>query len=232
LLVDGNVSELVYISMLLQRFGYNSCTATTGAQAVEMAITAVPALIITTLALPDMPGQELIERLKRDANTVAIPVIAKGGAAESGRELRRRETDVIAFLHDPVLAEDLFRTVQKALEITPRGNIRIRTRLQVVMNGKELDCGKGNCVTELSEYGMYIRTLELCPPNQRVSVQIKVGPRSIPIEAQVLYCHHSGEGPFKDPGMGLKFVSIDKSDREYLRAYVLEELIKGIDLVK
>lgn len=229
LMVDSNVNELLYLSLLLQRFDYNNCTVTLGEAAFEMAITATPALIVTDLYLDDMSGLDLIERLKREPRTSALPVIVKGDELTFKRELRFRKAEVFAFLRVPVQAEDLFRGVQKAVEITPRGNIRIRTRLPVALNGKQLNCAKGECVSELSEYGMYIRTLEPCPPYARVFVTITVLNRSIPVEVEVLYCHHFGEGPFREPGMGLKFLTIAPQDREYLKAYIREEITKGIN---
>jgi CheY-like chemotaxis protein len=227
LIVDGNINDLYYLSMLLQRFDYNACTATTENDAFELAVTAVPELIIIALDLADSAGEELLHRLKGDPRTSGIPIIIISDAAPE-LEQRCRRAGVVAFLINPVPAEVLFRTIQKTIETTPRENIRIRTRLSITMNNRPLDPEKGECITELSEYGMYVRTLEPCPQQSRVPVRFEVNGRSVSGEAEVLYCHRFGEGPFKEPGMGLKLVTLGPGDRDFLKTYIREEVMKSI----
>ncbi len=228
LVVDRDANDLYYRSMLLQRFDYNACTAASGNDAFELALTAVPELIITALDLADLPGLGLVHRLRRDSRTAHIPVIVINDAPAPDLEQQCREAGVVSFLIDPVPAEVLFRTIQKTIEPTPRENIRIRTRFPISLSNKPLDCEQGECVTVLSEYGMYVRTLDLCPRQSRVSVRFEINGRPISGEAEVLYCHRFGEGPFKEPGMGLKLVALGPGDREYIRAYIRDEIMKSI----
>lgn len=228
LIVDNNVNDLYYLSMLLQRFDYNACTATTGNDAFELAVTAIPELIITALDLADLPGAGLVHRLKQDSRTSRIPVIVISNAPAPELEQQCCKAGVAAFLINPVPAEVLFRTIQKTIEPTPRENMRIRTRLSLSMNNRPLDREKGECIIELSEYGMYVRTLEPCPERARVVVRFEVSGRSISGEAEVLYCHRFGEGPFKEPGMGLKLVTLGPGDRDFLRTFIREEVMKSI----
>lgn len=228
LTVDRNVTELVYLSMLLQRFSYSCCTTTNSSDAFDMAVTASPALMIIAMELADSSGLELIKRIKRDPRTESVPVIAKLDQITPGLERQFRDAGAAKLLTSPVRAEDLFQAVQNALEVSPRSNIRIRTRLPVKINGKLLDCGKGECISELSEHGIYIRTLEPCPVTSRVQVEIIFGALAVKVEAAVLYCHHTGEGPFKEPGMGLKFISISTEDAKFLRSVINEEIMIGI----
>ncbi len=46
----------------------------------------------------------------------------------------------------------------------------------------------------------------------------------ISLEAVVLYSCSSGEGPFREQGMGMKFVKISPQDRALIKAYILEEV--------
>jgi len=100
--------------------------------------------------------------------------------------------------------------------------------LSVIVNGKPLDCVEGECASVLSEHGMYVRTLRPHASNTRLPVQIVIKGRFIPVEAVVLYSHTFGEGPFKEPGMGLKFVRVAPQDQELIRLFIQEELMKGI----
>lgn len=228
LVVDSDPMALLYTSMLLQRFGYNVCTNMKGLDAFEMAIVAGPSLIMIDLNLTDTPALDLIGRLKKDQRTAFVPVIVTASDPSPELEHRTQQAGANAILRNLVTAEQLYRTVQHAIERTPRRNLRIRTRLPVIMNGKKLDCASGECVSELSEHGLYVRTLNPCPASAAVSLQIEINDRRIPIDALVLYCHHSGEGPFREPGMGLRFAGIAAQDREYIRVYIEEEIMKGI----
>jgi len=228
--VDSDVNELIYTSMLLQRFSYNGCTAVNGVDALEMAKAAPPSLIIADMHLSDMSGLELIQRLKQDVRTAVVPVIVKTIGLTPELELQYRQAGAVDFMHSPVQAEELYRTVQSAIEAAPRSNLRIHTRLPVIMNGKSLDFSKGECVSDLSEQGMFVRTLQSCPPNTPVPVQFDIKGRLVTAEAQVLYCRTFGQTPFKEPGIGFKFVRIALQDRVYIRAFIEEEIMKGMIL--
>jgi CheY-like chemotaxis protein len=228
LIVDDVASERIYTSMLIQRFGYNSCTTASGKEALEMATTVVPALIITDHDLPDMKGMDLVRKLRGSAWTAYVPVIVKAAVIAETDIQQYRKAGVAAILDHTGSTESLFRAVQTTLEATPRGTIRVRTRLPVVVDGRQLECGEGECVSELSEYGMYIRTLHPCPLHKKVAARVTIHERTIEVEAEVLYCHHFGEGPYRQPGMGLKFIAAAPGDRDYLKAYIDEEITKGM----
>jgi PAS domain S-box-containing protein len=67
------------IALLLQRYlrraGYESEIATTGADALEKAISYQPGLITLDVALPDMDGFAVLEHLRSDERSNAIPVL-------------------------------------------------------------------------------------------------------------------------------------------------------------
>jgi CheY-like chemotaxis protein len=228
LVVDSEVNDLFYLSMLLQRFEYNISTATNAAEALKLAMIAAPSLVVISSVLSDMPGLELLRRLRQDPRTAGVPVLIKTADRAPETERLCRQAGAAACLYEPVNAEDLYRTVQAAIEPTPRKNIRIHTLLSVIVDGKPLDCVEGECASVLSEHGMYVRTLRPYSSNARLSVQLVIKGRSIPVEAEVLYCHKFGEGPFKEPGMGLKFVRVAQQDQELIRQFIREELFKGI----
>jgi hypothetical protein len=52
--------------------------------------------------------------------------------------------------------------------------------------------------------------------------------RTIRLEASVLYSYSFGEGPFKEPGMGMRFARIDVDDRSFLQQYIRERFTKGV----
>ncbi|MCK9419374.1 MAG: response regulator [Nitrospirae bacterium] len=229
LVVDSDANDLIYVSMLLQRFDYHICTAKTGEEAIELSVVSVPALIIAEMALADMNGLELIKRLKQDQLTVNLPVIVKTSNHTPDKERRCLQAGAFACIRNPVHAEDLYRAVQAAIESTPRKSIRIPTHLPVSVNDVQLDTGEGEFVSVLSEKGMFIRTLKPYQPSSTINVQIRIKDRIIKLEAVVLYSHKFEEGPYKEPGMGLQYTSIASQDQSLIRQFIIEEINRGIN---
>jgi hypothetical protein len=83
-------------------------------------------------------------------------------------------------------------------------------------------------VTVLSQYGMFFRTLRPRPAGTLIGVEFPIWERAICLEAEVLYGVTFEEGPFSEPGMGMKFVKIAAEDRAMVRAFILEHLCGDI----
>jgi CheY-like chemotaxis protein len=76
LLVEDNEMNRDMLSRRLARRGYEVIFALDGVQAVDMARTERPDLILMDMSLPVQDGWEATRRIKADAATRAIPVIA------------------------------------------------------------------------------------------------------------------------------------------------------------
>jgi two-component system cell cycle response regulator DivK len=76
LLVEDNPENRDMLSRRLIRRGFEIEFAEDGEEAVRKARDASPALILMDLSLPVMDGWEATRRIKADAATAAIPVIA------------------------------------------------------------------------------------------------------------------------------------------------------------
>jgi two-component system cell cycle response regulator DivK len=87
LLVEDNEMNRDMLSRRLTRKGYEVVMALDGAEALAMASSAAPALILMDMSLPVMDGWEATRRLKTDVATAAIPVIGlTAHAMEADRE--------------------------------------------------------------------------------------------------------------------------------------------------
>lgn len=229
LVVTASTDDLYRTSMLLQRFAYPVFTAQTMQQAFDMVSVTMPALVIADLVLPDTSGLDLLRKLGAGART--LPFILLLPAADSHVEQKHIELGgSVPCLAKPVQAEELFRLVQAAIEPTPRAAIRIQARLPVTVNKSPFDPLKGEYITDLSEDGLYIRTLRPSPRNDRVTVHLAVGGHSITADALVIYVHRPLDGLFREPGMALKFVRISPEDREAIRKHIHDAVTTGIDM--
>ena len=224
LLVDSDAHHRTYHAMILQRFEYRVSTAVTAEAALQMIADALPALVITELDLPGMSGQDLLRHLRRAPRTAEIPVIALSANDDHSTEARCLRDGFAACLKTPAGAEDLYRTAQAALDPAPQRNLRVHKKVPVMVNNVPLDCVEGECASVISEHGMYIRTPRPHPQNSRVDIRIDLEGRTIAAEALVLHSHRFGEGPFGEPGMGIKFARITQLDQEFLRRYIHNEI--------
>ena len=87
LLVEDNEMNRDMLSRRLQRKGYQVVLAMEGKSGMEMTQTQAPDLVLMDMSLPVLDGWEATRRLKADAATRHIPVIAlTAHAMSSDRE--------------------------------------------------------------------------------------------------------------------------------------------------
>ena len=75
LVVDGNPTDRRAYTTLLSNFGHRLLEASEGTQALQLARTELPDLIITDPLMPGMDGFTLIQRLQDEPLLVGVPII-------------------------------------------------------------------------------------------------------------------------------------------------------------
>jgi CheY-like chemotaxis protein len=223
LVMDTNVDDRFDTCMLLQRFGHNIFTAHTAEEAIEFMTVSPPSAVVAD-AGPS--GAALLSWIMKDPRFFHVPLILLSSSRNAALENRARKGEFAAFLRKPIKAEVFYRTVQEVIEKGPRRNLRITTRLMVKL--EDGLGGREGYATVLSEYGMFFRTLDPRPVNARIPLVFEIKGRLIKLDAVVLYVTTFDEGPFKEPGMGLKFVKISRADRNLIAAFILEWIEEGI----
>ena len=84
LIVDDNDRNLRLARDVLRHAGLRTLEAATAAAALELAAEESPDVILMDIRLPDLDGAEALRRLKQDARTTAIPVVALTSFAMKG----------------------------------------------------------------------------------------------------------------------------------------------------
>jgi hypothetical protein len=82
-------------------------------------------------------------------------------------------------------------------------------------------------VTQLSEKGLFVKTLHPRQRGSKHSVSFILRKRIVHVDAEVLYAYGFGEGPSRDPGMGMKFLSIDSGDVALIKEHIKESFSAG-----
>jgi DNA-binding response OmpR family regulator len=132
--VDDEESMAWVVTYWLRMAGHTPIVAATGAAALQAAA-AQPDLILLDLGLPDLPGAEVLRRLKAQPATARIPVVIVSGqpdaaacVADSGARA------VAAILRKPLLFQELYAVMAAVLDApaewaappAPRGQLIYR----------------------------------------------------------------------------------------------------------
>jgi CheY-like chemotaxis protein len=92
----------------LGQAGFEVEQAHNGLQALERAFDRLPAVVVTDLNIPGIDGYELTRRLKADARTSAIPILAVTGYGPFTQDPSRADrAGCDAVLSKPCSPEDL-----------------------------------------------------------------------------------------------------------------------------
>ena len=75
LLVDDEKDTLLVLEKQLTTAGYTIVTANSGIQALFLAKSEQPDIIVLDVQMPDMDGGEVAHKLKKDSETKDIPVV-------------------------------------------------------------------------------------------------------------------------------------------------------------
>ena len=118
LVVEDNEKNMKLFRDVLQATGYSTLEAMSGEDAVELALSHEPALVLMDVQLPGIDGVEALARLRRDERTASIPVVALTAQAMSGDRERFLDVGFDGYLAKPV---DVAQLVQVVREHCDRG---------------------------------------------------------------------------------------------------------------
>ena len=116
LIVEDNPKNLKLVRDILQVTGYQTVEAETGEEGVRLARERQPALILMDIQLPGMSGIEALGRLRADATTRTIPVIAVTASVMAQDRERVMAAGFDGFQGKPISVRELLATVRGILE--------------------------------------------------------------------------------------------------------------------
>lgn len=119
LLVEDNEMNRDMLSRRLERKGYAIVMALDGQQAVDMAASEAPALILMDMSLPIIDGWEATRRVKANEATKHIPIIALTAHAMQGDEEKAREAGCDDYDTKPVELPRLLEKMERLLGGAP-----------------------------------------------------------------------------------------------------------------
>jgi len=116
LLVEDHPANVEMLTMGLEFLGYAVTVAGDGNEAVEMAASQLPDLIVMDILLPNMNGLEAASRIRSNPKTKAIPILAATALAMPGDMEKCLESGCDAYLAKPFTPKQLAAAIEKLLK--------------------------------------------------------------------------------------------------------------------
>jgi CheY-like chemotaxis protein len=113
LVVEDNEKNMKLFRDVLGASGYRTLEATTGTQAVDMATEHTPDLVLMDIQMPDLDGVQALHRLRANARTASIPILALTAQAMHGDRERFLAEGFDGYLSKPVDVRELLGAVRE-----------------------------------------------------------------------------------------------------------------------
>jgi two-component system cell cycle response regulator DivK len=115
LIVEDNPRNLKLVRDLLEHHGYLTLAAATGEEAIDLARTHRPHLVLMDVQLPGMDGVEALTRMRADPETASLRVVAVTAFAMKHDRDRFLAWGFDGYIEKPISVRDFPRQVAALL---------------------------------------------------------------------------------------------------------------------
>jgi two-component system cell cycle response regulator DivK len=115
MIVEDNELNMKLFRDLIEASGYETVRTRNGLEALDLARTHRPDLILMDIQLPEVSGLEVTKWLKQDDDLHKIPVIAVTAFAMKGDEERIRQGGCEAYISKPISVPRFIETIKSYL---------------------------------------------------------------------------------------------------------------------
>jgi two-component system cell cycle response regulator DivK len=116
LLIEDNLMNMELATDLLEAAGFQVLKAERAEAGIAMAVAEQPDIILMDIALPGMDGLEATRRIKQDARTAWIPIVALTASAMRGDNDRARSAGCCGYIAKPIDTRRFAKTVVAFME--------------------------------------------------------------------------------------------------------------------
>ena len=113
LIVEDNEKNLKLVRDVLQFKGYSTLEARTAGEGLRLAREENPVLILLDIQLPDFDGVTALKRLRADAATRDIPVLAVSASAMPDDQQRILSSGFNEYITKPIQIQRFVETVER-----------------------------------------------------------------------------------------------------------------------
>jgi CheY-like chemotaxis protein len=117
--VNDNDASRYVVSRMLERAGFSVLEAATGRQALDLARSTLPSVVVLDIKLPDIDGLQVCRRLKTDPQTQSIKVLHTSAVYVSPEyKVQSLECGADGYLGHPFEQEELVATLRSLLRLS------------------------------------------------------------------------------------------------------------------
>lgn len=116
LIVEDDPNSRKLLRDVLETVGYETCEASNAEDGIRLAQGSRPALILMDIRLPGMNGIEALRRLRDDAGTRAIPVVAVTASVMHDQRAQVLDAGFDALENKPISVRSLLATIRRLLQ--------------------------------------------------------------------------------------------------------------------
>jgi diguanylate cyclase (GGDEF)-like protein len=116
LIVDDEVSNIELLNAALED-DYEICFATSGEEAISMALALLPDLVLLDVLMPGIDGYEVCRRLKDDPLIADVPIIFATGLDDQKAEVRGLSLGAIDYVTKPISPAIVRARVRNHIEL-------------------------------------------------------------------------------------------------------------------
>ena len=121
LIVDDDSDSREGYAEYFTYLGLDVLQATTGSEALDLAVREQPDIVVLDMALPEMDGCEVLACLRADDRTTDTPVIILSACVFPRDRERAIQAGCDLFVAKPCSPEDIFREVERLLGASTPG---------------------------------------------------------------------------------------------------------------
>jgi len=113
LIVEDNERNRKLVRTILEFRGFEVVECADGEPAIEIARTRAPALILMDIELPKLDGVSAFKRLRADAATASIPVVAVTASVTPSQRERIAATGFDGYIAKPIDVEEFGDAIER-----------------------------------------------------------------------------------------------------------------------
>ncbi len=116
LIVEDDLDVIDLLLSQVKALGYDSIVASDGLQAVDLATSQLPHLILMDINMPEMDGLEATRLIRQNPQTRSIPILAITAGVSIGIKEECSQAGCDDFMAKPFTYEQLIPRIRKLLK--------------------------------------------------------------------------------------------------------------------
>lgn len=227
-IVDDSEMFLMYFAVFLNRLNIDVLPVRSAEEAYNLSRVVKPDLITLDLIFPEEDGLETLKQIRADRDIADIPVVIVSGRSERFAECEA--AGATACVNKPVNINSINDALEKCQLHTGgrrrflRAPINKTVRFSIFGRSAEFQA------VNLSEGGIYLRTLEPLHPGMFVNVELPLETGEVlELPGEIIYTKGIEKGRFMiPPGMAIRFDDYDEDAAAKLNREVSSLLVGDI----